>query len=266
MRKLSKKKSIGNLLIVGSGFIPPKQMTIEARDAVVNADIVYFGLINVWGTEFIKSLNSNAIDLTELFRKPVGYPVAKVYREVFDEIMKSVRSGKKTCFVSYGHPTFLVDATQLLLRASRLENFSTRILPGINASDCLFADFGIDPVRDGLQMFEATKLLLEKREIDIKSNVVIWQIGIIGENNCYPAIGIKQDKNKKKRFATHLKKYYPEKQPCALYEASTKPLQEPTIFWTTIGALSKKILLPTMSLFIPSPSFYLFEKNKKLGR
>ena len=42
---------------------------------------------------------------------------------------------------------------------ARLEGFSARMLPGISAEDCLFADIGLDPGKDGCQSFEATDFL-----------------------------------------------------------------------------------------------------------
>ena len=55
------------------------------------------------------------------------------------------------------------------------------MLPGISAEDCLLADLGIDPSHNGLQSLEATDLLIRDRQLLIDSNVIIWQVGCVGE-------------------------------------------------------------------------------------
>ena len=55
------------------------------------------------------------------------------------------------------------------------------MLPAVSAEDCLFADLGIDPSFPGLQTFEATDLLLRHRQILTDANVIIWQVGCVGD-------------------------------------------------------------------------------------
>lgn len=55
------------------------------------------------------------------------------------------------------------------------------MLPGISAEDCLLADLGIDPSHNGLQSLEATDLLIRDRQLLTDSNIIIWQVGCVGE-------------------------------------------------------------------------------------
>jgi hypothetical protein len=54
------------------------------------------------------------------------------------------------------------------------------MLPAICATDCLFADLGIDPGDHGCQMFEATDFLLRRRKFDSSCHLILWQISTIG--------------------------------------------------------------------------------------
>jgi hypothetical protein len=55
------------------------------------------------------------------------------------------------------------------------------MLPGISSEDCLFADLGIDPGRNGCQSFEATSFLIFRRRFDPCVTLILWQIGVVGD-------------------------------------------------------------------------------------
>lgn len=55
------------------------------------------------------------------------------------------------------------------------------MLPAVSTEDCLFADLGIDPSFPGLQTFDATDLLLRQRQILTDANVIILQVGFVGD-------------------------------------------------------------------------------------
>ena len=55
------------------------------------------------------------------------------------------------------------------------------MLPGISAEDCLFADLGIDPGLGASESYEATEMLVRGRHPDATSHVVVWQIGVLGQ-------------------------------------------------------------------------------------
>jgi hypothetical protein len=55
------------------------------------------------------------------------------------------------------------------------------MLPAVSCDDCLFADLGIDPARDGCQMYEATNFLLCRRSFDIRAGLILWQVGLLGQ-------------------------------------------------------------------------------------
>jgi hypothetical protein len=55
------------------------------------------------------------------------------------------------------------------------------MLPGISSEDCLFADLGIDPGRNGCQSFEATSFLIYRRRFDPSVPLILWQIGVVGD-------------------------------------------------------------------------------------
>ena len=90
------------------------------------------------------------------------------------------KKGERVVAAFYGHPGVFVAPSHLAIAGARKEGFEARMLPGISAEDCLFADVGFDPGERGCQSFEATDFLLRKRVFDVTSPLVLWQVGVIG--------------------------------------------------------------------------------------
>jgi hypothetical protein len=97
-----------------------------------------------------------------------------------ERILSCVREGLRVCVAFYGHPGVAVCPGHEAIRRARLEGYSASMVPGISAEDCLFADLGIDPARNGCQSFEATDFLVFRRRFDPRVPLILWQAGTTG--------------------------------------------------------------------------------------
>jgi hypothetical protein len=69
------------------------------------------------------------------------------------------------------------------IEIARSEGYAAHMEPGISAEDCLYADLGIDPGKFGCQHYEASQLLFYERRIDPTAYLVLWQVGLIGDQS-----------------------------------------------------------------------------------
>src|SRR5215467_11549760 len=110
----------------------------------------------------------------------VGESRADAYEAMVVDILDHVRRGLDVCAVFYGHPGVFVAPSHEVVRRAREVGFPARMLPGVSAEDCLFADLGVDPARFGCQSYEATDFLVRPRAIDTSTTLVLWQVGTVG--------------------------------------------------------------------------------------
>jgi len=82
-------------------------------------------------------------------------------------------------FAIQGHPTVFCYPPLLIRDLGRMLGIGVEILPGISTFDCLCAELGVDPAVNGLQMFEATDLLLRQRPLQPDVPTLIWQVGTV---------------------------------------------------------------------------------------
>ena len=168
----------GSLTVVGTGIQLGTHITPEARLAIERADVVLSVVSEPVMQGFLEQLNPSTRSLHELYE--LGESRAEAYEAMTEEILRHVREGKAVCAAFYGHPGVFVAPSHEAVRRARAEGFPARMLPGISAEDCLFADLGVDPSRVGCQSYEATDFLVHARTIDPTAALVLWQIGTVG--------------------------------------------------------------------------------------
>src|SRR3990167_3227259 len=153
-----------SLTVVGAGIKFLSHITVEAKAYIEQSQKLLYLVNNPVLKEWLKKTNPNAESLDELYQK---YPLRlHCYRAITEYILETVRKRQHVCVVLYGHPSvFAQPALDAVIQAKK-EGLDARILPGISAEDCLFADLMIDPGRFGCQSFEASDFLVHERQWD----------------------------------------------------------------------------------------------------
>lgn len=238
----------GSLIIVGTGIQLVVHATHEARMSIEQAEKVLYVVADYPTEIWIESINSNAESLYPLYEN--GKSRIEIYQKMVDRILAFVRDGLNVCAVFYGHPGVFVYPSHEAIRRARLEGFEARMLPGISAEDCLFADLGVDPARGGCQSFEATDFLVYRRKFDPSSSLILWQVGVIG------ALDFKKDgyaKDGLNVLVEVLKEYYDADHETVVYEASPLPypICEPSIQIVPLSKLPEANVTPLSTLYVP---------------
>src|SRR5215471_3670764 len=170
----------GMLAVVGTGISTIGQMTIEAIAWIANADKVLYIVGDPVAETLIQHLNPDGAESLDHFYA-VGKPRVTTYNEMIERILECVREGNRTCLACYGHPGVFVYPSHESVRRARAEGYEARMYPGISSEDCMFADLGFDSGASGCQSFEAIDFLVNRRQIDPRCAVVLWQIGVLGD-------------------------------------------------------------------------------------
>jgi hypothetical protein len=163
-------------------------------------------------------------------------PGRAAYARMVEQILAPVRAGRRVCAAFYGHPgVFVLPSNEAIARA-RAEGFAAQMLPGISAEDCLLADLGVDPARDGLQSWEASTFLRRRPAVEPTAALVLWQVGVLGER-----LG---------PLVERLLALYPRGHEAIVYQASGYPGIAPLVRRVALGELAAA-LTPSATLFVP---------------
>lgn len=234
----------GSLTIVGTG-IQAGQLTAAARNAIEQADKLLYGVVEPIAKAYLHSLNPAAESLTSFYGE--GKDRLVTYMEMADRILQEAKRGLNVCAAFYGHPGVFVIAAHEAIRRAREAGISARMLPGISAEDCLFADLGIDPAFPGCQNFEATDFLVHRRQFDVTASLILWQIGVIGVQS----FELKYEPRNLDVLGEYLSGFYGPDHRAVIYEASTYADLECRAELTRLDALANARVSRITTLYVP---------------
>lgn len=259
-------KKKGKLVVIGSGIKSIGHFTLESQAHLQQADIVLYAAADPVTDMWIEKQNPNGFDLYQYYGNNKNRVIT--YTQMIERIMEEVRAGKYVCALFYGHPGVFVTPSHNAIELARREGYDAVMLPGISAEDCLFADLGVDPSIPGLQTYEATDLLLRKRPINPEVNMIIFQVGCVGD------VGFKFNGYGNERFNVlldYLEEVYPPDQVIYNYVASMFTLANPkmdkyTLADYRIPEIAKEVT-GISTFFIPAARMADSdeEMSKKLG-
>ena len=249
----------GSLTIVGTGIRSVGQLTTESIVCIQRAEKVFYVVSEPIAETLIQRLNPSAESLQGYYVH--GKPRLQTYKEFVDRIMGSVRDGRRTCAVFYGHPGVFVLPSHAAVRQARSEGYEARMLPGISAEDCLFADLGVDPAASGCQVYDATDFVMHQRRLDPSCSIILWQIGVVGhwtfQQTGYANSGLPL-------LLEKLSQYYRPDHTVVVYEAAVLPGCEPVIQPVLLSQLPCARLSTGSTLYIPPSQPTVPDRNMYL--
>ncbi len=243
----------GSLTAVGTGIRVIGQLTVESIASMKNAEKLLYCVGDPIAEHVVQSLNKDGAESLFGFYAE-GKPRAETYEQMIQRMLECVRAGLKTCVALYGHPGVFAWPAHEAIRRARADGYEARMLPGISAEDCLFADVGIDPAMTGCQSYEATDFMINGRIIDTSSTVILWQIGVLGDWSFKSGA---YDTSSMPLLLERLAQYYPANHQAIIYEASVFPGCAPIIRYIPLFSLPYAGVTAASTLCIPparSPS------------
>ncbi len=237
----------GSLTVVGTGLAIAGQVTRQAQSTIEHADKLFHLVADVVTQHWLEGLNASAESLFTSYRE--GRDRGETYAEMVERMLAPVREGRRVCAAFYGHPGVFATPPHEAVRRARAEGYAARMLPGVSAEDCLFADLGLDPGARGCQSFEATDFLIRHRRFDPASLLVLWQVGAIGVRD-YRRADL-WSRRGLEVLAEHLLEHYPGEHEVVLYEASPYPICGPRILWLPLAELGRAPATVRTTLCVP---------------
>lgn len=231
------------MIIVGTGISGVSQLTLEAVAWIEAADVVCYVLADPLTERWIREHARRTEDLARLHRPDL--PRMHAYRAMSERLVEHARAGRVVVGVFYGHPGVFTSPSHWAVEAARADGLPARMLPGISAEDCLFADLGIDPGDGACQSFEATDLLIRARVPATDAHLVVWQVGVVGLR------GLQTGGAKIAELVQYLTRFYPAEHTVTHYQAAQSVIAEPRIEPVPLSELATLALGVTSTLYLP---------------
>ncbi len=238
-----------DLYVVGLGIVSVRQVTREAESAMRRSNEIFYASDAIGIEDYLHSLCENVTEIY-VFTLKEGEARLPKYNLIAAKVLEAALDHPPISFAIAGHPLVFVLPTRLITAVADQLGLRVKVLPGISAFDCMIVDLQIDPGMLGVQMFEATGLLLQERELQPDVLCFLWQIGAI-ETGLFT-----RSRSVLGRFARlqkHLLKFYPGDHQVKLVYSSSHPLAAATVLEFSIEEmhLHAAEIHPGATLYIP---------------
>ena len=239
-----------DIYIVGTGITPGLHMTRETEAALRSAkEILYvdksFGI-----DELLAKYCENTTDLHKSSYVE-GHNRLDAYRNMAATVVNAALSHPPVAFALYGHPLVYSLPPFMVISAAEAIGLKVKVLPGISSLDTLFVDLRFDPCTNGVQMYEATDILLRQRPLQADVPCFIWQIGAV-ESRLYSTA--QSTASRFTKIKEYLLKFYPADHRMIAVYSSSMPLVPSTLTEFTLETIDDVAadLHQGVTVFIPS--------------
>ena len=214
-----------DLYIAGLGVETVNQITREVEQAMRDSNEVLYLDAGAATRQHLSTLCPRATSLyEESYRE--DRPRVNAYEHMAIRVIEAALDHPPVTFAIHGHPLIAAHPPFLALELARSLELRVEVLPGISALDTIFADLRIDPVVHGVQMYEATDLLLRRRPLLNDVPAILWQIGPLETALHSQAVSRPE---RFTRFVEHLLRYYPARHEVAAIYCSPHAIVPPNV-------------------------------------
>jgi len=239
-----------DVTIVGLGLVPPDDVSPVVDRALRRANEVLFveagPATEAW-------LQQRCDRVTPLFSQVYVRDGARTgaYRRMAAETVAAALDHAPVVFGMSGHPVVGALAPFLIRDLCAVLGLSVAVLPGLSSVDALLGDLWVDPFVHGLQIYEATDLLLRGRALQPDVPALVAQVGNLGRGT-YTLRHV--DEGLLARLVALLVQSHGAAHEVAVCFASPHPLVRGTQVWVTLEALPTRrdLLHPGVTLFVPA--------------
>jgi uncharacterized protein YabN with tetrapyrrole methylase and pyrophosphatase domain len=222
--------------IVGTGIVGAHQLTREAEEVIRRCRRTFVIDSGYGLPEYLRLLSPDVIELGTFYEP--GLDRIHTYRRMAAEVVAAAVAEAPVCLATYGHPWVYCYPTTLITRAAPLLGLHVEVFPGVSSFDTLLVDLGIDVALTGIQMYEATDLLLRRRPLQADAACVIWQPTVVGDPT------YRTQPYTSEQFVPlqeYLLTFYPSEHEVALVTTKTFPLTRSLVQRLPLGELAREL-------------------------
>ena len=226
-----------DLACVGTSISGLTGITVDALTCIFHADVVYYYPLTPTHREFIRLLNSNAVDLnSSIYVKGRNY--AETYDDVVNTVLNAVRSGNRVVYAQQGSPAYLAFTARRVYRQASKEGFRALLVPGVSSLEYIISKLIEREDVTDFFLLSCADLANGERSLDSRSScfLVNWAHYMSGTRR-----GARVDPDEKiTRFVASLRSVYPSDHRIAAYVVA--PTGAVSSSECIVGSLSAEIV------------------------
>jgi uncharacterized protein YabN with tetrapyrrole methylase and pyrophosphatase domain len=213
-----------DIYIVGLGIKGIEHMTREMEQACRRSTEILAVPTHPAVLTHLESLCSKVTDLHKISYREDEHRL-NAYDTMAAQVISAALDHPPVTFALYGHPMIYVLPSRQIAHAAPYFDLKVEVQAGISSLDTMFCDLRVDPAQDGIQMYEATDVLLRNRPLQPDVPCLLWQVGTV-ESVLFSTKASRPERFS--RIKEHLLRFYPPEHELVAIYSTHHPLMQPT--------------------------------------
>jgi hypothetical protein len=126
----------------------------------------------------------------------------------------------------YGHPTLFVYPSTLIRRAAKYLGLRVHTAAAVSSFDTMLIDLDLDPGMNGLQIYDANAVLVERRKLDPEVPCLLLQVDAV--ESAFHTVAPSRP-SRFRRLQEHLLLFYPPDHVVTNVRSASFPIFEPEL-------------------------------------
>jgi siroheme synthase len=191
-----------DILLAGVGIGGPNHTTLGTVRLLRRARVAFTLSVHA---AWLRRICRRVVEVDESYY--TGEEDAVVYRRLADVVLREAKRAGGVAWVEDGHPLIYDDMCNDIRRRGKRHGLRVTALPAVSSLDTLVADHGVRFDSTGLQIVEATSLVLARQRLNPCFETLVLQLGWFGTSLLLPVLSHREE-----RFAplqSYLRRFYP---------------------------------------------------------
>jgi Tetrapyrrole (Corrin/Porphyrin) Methylases len=164
-----------DLACVGISIRGLSACTFEAVAHIAAADIVFCYPPDPGHFRLVKMINENSVNMYDSSYKK-GLPFDSTYDAIIQEVMSTLRSGKRVAYATQGSPAFHCGTAISLHRRARQEGYLSVLISGVSSLELLSTELSPEFDIRNLQVCSTLDLARGSIRIDPRSPCLLFDL------------------------------------------------------------------------------------------
>ena len=165
-----------DLYLLGSGVLSFFDVTLLTQQILKEVKTVYH-LVDLHTVErYLKTIARNSVSLN-----PLHYIEGRNRREIYADIARHVVEGaqreRPVALLMHGHPLVYSDISRGIYEEAEKRGLSVEAIPAVSSLDRIFINLRLDIGLKGIQIYEATSMVLRELPINVNVDCLLFQVG-----------------------------------------------------------------------------------------
>lgn len=197
------------LILAGYGMGDSLHLTVESQRALARASRVFSIGLPPHLAALLRAQRVVCFDLASRFAP--GRPIAEIYLDVADTVLREARENPPVVVLSEGNPMLSNAISRFLVTKGKQLGLVIQVLPAVSPIDSAICQVGLDVGSFGLQVFDARRLVTRELPLQPAVPLLLLQLASVGLTEGVQSV--ESNPGAYQSLADYLGRHYPPAHP-----------------------------------------------------